>query len=244
MPIQDLNNLSDDELAAIAGVSLTPKGVAFKNQAVSQEFNALDPALKAVAETAPMGGLVTSGARSPQENAMVGGVSNSAHLGGKAIDYRIDENTPEREAYYKGLGMKAFVHGKNPHLHVEGTPDLNKMSDAQLMKIAGIDMQAAKADPNAKRPPTQMGAGEASLRGAASGVPLSGVVSGAMRTLPQFRAMADAFGGNFDAAAGEYQKGFLGFDPSQFIPDYGLDFLWLQPGRQHTPIYGGLLPLR
>lgn len=154
LSIEEMNDI--EQLKAIAGPPSGKGSVSFKSPAVRQEFQSLNPTLKAIAEMAPMGGLVTSGARSPQENAMVGGVSNSAHMDGNAIDFRIDENTPQRQQYYKDLGMKAFVHGKNPHLHTEGTPDIDRMSVDQLKALAGPPVQAQAAQAATTPKPTNM----------------------------------------------------------------------------------------
>ena len=146
------------------------------------------------------------------------------------MDYsKLSEDELEKMAYgqaaYKQNQQRILgqvqLDPRSPTAPKNAKIDYSKLTDDQLNELAykkpsQDQPMAAKADPNAVRPSSSMGAGEASLRGAASAVPFSGTVSGAMRTLPQFRAMADAFGGNFDAAAGEYQKGFMGFDPSQF----------------------------
>lgn len=64
-------------------------------------------------------GSVTSGRRTPEGNRVVGGVANSAHLTGRAIDYDgPDLNATLREA--RGLPgvRKAFIH--KGHVHTEG----------------------------------------------------------------------------------------------------------------------------
>lgn len=64
-------------------------------------------------------GSITSGRRTPEGNRAVGGVPNSAHLRGRAIDYDgPDLNALLREV--RGLPgvRKAFIH--KGHVHTEG----------------------------------------------------------------------------------------------------------------------------
>ena len=64
-------------------------------------------------------GQMTSGRRTPEGNRLVGGVANSAHLTGRAVDYvGPDLNATLREVQgIPGMG-KAFIH--KDHVHGEG----------------------------------------------------------------------------------------------------------------------------
>lgn len=63
-------------------------------------------------------GVMTSGRRTPQGNALVGGVPNSAHLRGNAVDYDgPDLARLKREAQQKFPGAKVLIH--DGHVHVE-----------------------------------------------------------------------------------------------------------------------------
>lgn len=63
---------------------------------------------------------MTSGRRTPEGNALVGGVKNSAHLSGQAADYvGPDLNAVLEEARKLPGVRKAFIHNGN-HVHTEG----------------------------------------------------------------------------------------------------------------------------
>lgn len=64
-------------------------------------------------------GQATSGRRTPEGNRAVGGVPNSRHLTGEAMDYwGKDLNAVLREARGLPNVRKAFIH--DGHVHVEG----------------------------------------------------------------------------------------------------------------------------
>ena len=63
-------------------------------------------------------GTMTSGRRTPQGNAAVGGVAGSWHLSGDAVDYDGPNlNALLQEARQRFPGAKAFIH--DGHVHVQ-----------------------------------------------------------------------------------------------------------------------------
>lgn len=94
-----------------------PVSVAFKSPAVANEFAAIDPALQQIAQNTPVPITITSGIRSPAQNTAVGGVPNSFHLTGQALDIRKSEATPQVMKHFSDNGYKVIDEGD--HLHVE-----------------------------------------------------------------------------------------------------------------------------
>lgn len=62
------------------------------------------------------GAQVTSGRRTIKGNALVGGVKDSNHLRGDAVDYV--GVTPEQVRAYLGEGWRAFMHN-GTHVHAD-----------------------------------------------------------------------------------------------------------------------------
>jgi len=66
---------------------------------------------------------MTSGRRTPEGNRLVGGVPNSAHVTGRAVDYAGgDLNAILAEARKLPGHRKSFIHdaGSGRHVHAEG----------------------------------------------------------------------------------------------------------------------------
>jgi len=216
MAENNLDQMSDAELIAIYKQG-KQKGPKYQSPRIADQDAKTNKLFKIA--TDPMGGTITSAYRDPEYNAKVGGVPDSAHTKANARDYSIDADTPKRKKQFEDLGLKTLIHdaGSGNHLHVEGTPNLDKLSDEQLLQLAGKKLkqtaQAATVPQNKK----QMSIGESVLRGAADAVPQAEGLSGILRTIPQFRALADIVGGNgLEAAANQFTKGYAGFDPSQY----------------------------
>lgn len=100
----------------------------FKTPEIEAAYAQLDPRFRQEADSAPEG-FVTSAVRSPEENSAVGGVPNSYHMKGMALDYRKTPNINEIDNYWKSKGFKTIDEGD--HLHVEPNGDLPSMPSPQ-----------------------------------------------------------------------------------------------------------------
>ena len=66
---------------------------------------------------------VTSGFRSEERNALVGGSDQSKHLVGMAVDFISSESgLRQAQTFARELGFWTLIHGDPPHLHVQGLP--------------------------------------------------------------------------------------------------------------------------
>jgi hypothetical protein len=64
-------------------------------------------------------GALTSGRRTPEGNALVGGIAGSDHLDGDGADYfgsNLQALRGEVQNYY-GPKARVIVHGRRPHVH-------------------------------------------------------------------------------------------------------------------------------
>lgn len=201
-----LDTMSDAELIAIYKQG-KQKGPKYQSPRIAEQDAQTNKLFKIA--TDPMGGTISSAYRDPEYNAKVGGVPGSAHTKANARDYLLDADTPKRKKQFEDLGLKTLIHdaGSGSHLHVEGTPNLDKLSDEQLLQLAGKKLkQTAQAATVPQETKQTMGMGESALRGAAAAVPFAKQISGIMRADPNFRAFAQIMGGNFKDALGEYTK--------------------------------------
>lgn len=107
--------------------------LSFKDDNLKKGFSAIAEALQKAAMNAPFDQLVTSGMRSPDQNAAVGGVPNSFHTTGNAIDIRTRDKSPEdieaMKSYYSGQGFQPIYEGD--HLHVEPMGKNNNQGTVQ-----------------------------------------------------------------------------------------------------------------
>ncbi len=74
--------------------------------------------------------VITCGYRSPEHNAEIGGVPNSAHTQGLAIDMKAPVDAFQREKLSWALGAAGFrrVESAPRHFHVDTTSDGSKPS--------------------------------------------------------------------------------------------------------------------
>lgn len=99
-----------------------------------EEANGLDGELMARLDVArdlcgfPI--IITSGARTPEQNAVAGGVSESSHMKGLAVDIHMPPGQNEREKLIWALGRAGFrrMGLYNRHAHCDVDP--NKPQDA------------------------------------------------------------------------------------------------------------------
>lgn len=74
---------------------------------------------------------ITSGFRTPSQNASVNGSANSAHLRGLAIDFFCTDNT-KRTAFIKAIlncGTPVFLEIAKNHIHIDIDSSIHKMGD-------------------------------------------------------------------------------------------------------------------
>jgi len=140
-------HLSDDELDQLEK-ELTQKKqqmleeqkvapvVAFKNPSVEKEYSQVYGPLRDLTESAPVPIVVTSGKRSVEQNAAVGGVPSSYHITGEAIDVRKGKNYQQVKEFYKKNGYKPIDEGN--HLHVEPSSRSRKSIVKQASQNGGM----------------------------------------------------------------------------------------------------------
>lgn len=95
------------------------------------EVKGLDPAFVAILDYARQKAgvpfVITSGFRTPEENAAAGGAANSAHLRGLAVDLRCRDSHDRyliiRALFQLGL-QRIVVYAGDGHVHVDNDPDL------------------------------------------------------------------------------------------------------------------------
>lgn len=136
------------------------KKVAFKSLGVESEYEGLDSDVKDAIENTPAPLRITSGARTPEENASVGGVSGSYHTKNRAVDIGLEDNTPEVREYFKSKGGVPIQ--ESDHLHVqfpdapkvvfpeddpEGPSIFQKKDSGFLDKMKGLFRGTAEATP-------------------------------------------------------------------------------------------------
>jgi len=153
--MKPLSEMTDEELLA-----LRPK-VNFKNESVKNEYSGINPNGKYLLENVPEPITTTSGLRSFEENAAVGGVPNSKHLTGDAADIRYDFG-PETKKYLEESGAKLVPEGD--HLHIQNFPEIKNplanISDEELLSMRnGPTQHAAPQETLRDNPVLGFGAG-------------------------------------------------------------------------------------
>lgn len=91
--------------------------VNFKSDNTKSEFASVDPSLKQALSSAPGYSFITSGKRDEGTNKSVGGVQNSFHLTGQAVDLRKRETSASTLKHLKEQGYQIIDEGD--HYHVE-----------------------------------------------------------------------------------------------------------------------------
>lgn len=99
----------------------------FKDKTVESDFHKVDPSLKAIAETIPA--TITSAYRTPETNAAVGGVPNSFHTQGKALDFRKGELGDEDRNRLTSAGFKIIPESDHEHVEPSGNAPQNVSLD-------------------------------------------------------------------------------------------------------------------
>lgn len=117
--------------------------VRFKDDSVAKEYESLNPSMKSLVEGFGSPLTVTSGARDPMVNASVGGMPNSAHLTGNAVDLRYDGNMDSVLNYMRSKGAKAVPEAD--HLHVQ---DYQESAPAPVDYEARLKARLAQTSPN------------------------------------------------------------------------------------------------
>lgn len=104
----------------------------FKDKDVETRFAKVDPTLRTLAETIPA--TVTSSFRSPEENAAVGGVSNSFHTQGKALDYRKGELAETDRQRLASAGFDIIPESDHDHIQPSKNAPAKVALDFSTMK--------------------------------------------------------------------------------------------------------------
>jgi len=89
--------------------------IQFKNDSVAKEYERVNPKIKEALAGMPGSVVITSGSRTPEENAAVGGVNGSYHTKDLALDFR--DLSPEQRAFFKDL--KATIVDERDHVHTQ-----------------------------------------------------------------------------------------------------------------------------
>lgn len=157
------------EAGAALGIGLPD----FKTPGVAKAYQTVDPELRSAVAGAPAPVTVTSARRTAAENKAAGGVPNSFHLTGQAVDIRThDKNAKEKALITKHFRSQGYqVIDEGDHLHVEpgkrrgkgdvassppvGIPapvseDQPKPARSLMQRLAGLiipSAEAAEADP-------------------------------------------------------------------------------------------------
>lgn len=138
----------DTAVPAPAPTPSTP-GLSFKQSEDAATFGDLDPVLQDFAKRLNIPATITSTMRTPEYNASVGGVPNSRHLTGQALDYRVRDLTPDQKSaiveYYTSKGVEVIDEGD--HLHVQMTGERN-----QPIAKPGLTGEGMLAGPGATEP--------------------------------------------------------------------------------------------
>lgn len=166
----NLDELSDEELRELAsrkGLISSPKpksGATFKSPGVEKEFGETVPYVQNLVKDSPVPLYITSGRRSPEENARVGGVPTSYHLDGGAVDIKPDrKNKQQIFDYFKSRGYHGIDEGDHFHFQpsdrrmmedLKAPVNLDELSDDQLKELAskrGVYTPPPELSPDEKR---------------------------------------------------------------------------------------------
>ncbi len=106
----------------------------FKTDDVAKAYQRIDEELRRITEATPFPVTITSAYRDPSLNKSVGGVPNSYHTSGKALDIRRSDLSGDQlnqlVDYYKNSGWQPIL--ESDHLHIEPVGSVGRASGAKM----------------------------------------------------------------------------------------------------------------
>lgn len=140
----DLSQLSLDELKALKQQKLSEitnasSPLHFANKSIQDQYAQVTDPVKAVSESSPRSISINSAYRDPEHNAAVGGVPNSYHTKGEALDLGMD-TSPDVLDHYRANGFKVIPEPAKNHFHTQMKP----LSDMSLDELKALRSTVAQ----------------------------------------------------------------------------------------------------